>query len=109
MPDGAHTLMRVLEGQNVDSDEVQAAVAWKQENPKEFEDLAAWHKQLKAEYDKRLSAAEKYKKFHRMDPGVAAAMLGYDAINAEFHGESSSYTVILNRTKVILSDQRVAV
>ena len=35
------------------------------------------------------------------DPGAYAAMLGYDAINAEGHGASSSYTVILNRTKCI--------
>lgn len=36
------------------------------------------------------------------DLGVVAAALGYDAINAEFHGQSMSYTVVLNRTKVIL-------
>lgn len=35
------------------------------------------------------------------DPGAYAAMLGYDAINAENHGDSGSYTVILNRTKCI--------
>jgi uncharacterized protein with gpF-like domain len=33
--------------------------------------------------------------------GSYMASLGYDAINAEGHGESGSYTVILNRTKVI--------
>ena len=36
------------------------------------------------------------------DLGVFAAQLGYDAINAEGHGQSGSYTVILNRTKVII-------
>ena len=36
------------------------------------------------------------------DLGVVAAELGYDAINATGHGMSGSYTVILNRTKVIL-------
>lgn len=36
-----------------------------------------------------------------MDVGSVAALYGYDAINAEGHGESGSYTVILNRTKVI--------
>lgn len=35
------------------------------------------------------------------DIGSYAALLGYDAINAEGHGASGSYTVILNRTKVI--------
>ena len=38
------------------------------------------------------------------DVGVQAASMGYDAINAEGHGESGSYTVILNRTKVLLVD-----
>ena len=42
------------------------------------------------------------------DAGVLAAMLGYDAINAEGHGETGSYTVVLNRTKVILCDEPVA-
>lgn len=36
------------------------------------------------------------------DLGVFAATLGYDAINAEGHGESGSYTVVLNRTKLII-------
>lgn len=36
------------------------------------------------------------------DLGVFAAILGYDAINAEGHGESGSYTVVLNRTKLII-------
>lgn len=36
------------------------------------------------------------------DLGVFAAVLGYDAINAEGHGESDSYTVVLNRTKLII-------
>lgn len=35
------------------------------------------------------------------DIGSYAAAKGYDAINAEGHGESGSYTVVLNRTKVI--------
>lgn len=43
------------------------------------------------------------------DIGCAMAALGYDAINAEGHGNSGSYTVVLNRTKVILSEQRVDV
>lgn len=42
------------------------------------------------------------KKFSKLDDGAFAALWGYDAINAENHGESGSYTVILNRTKVIL-------
>lgn len=37
-----------------------------------------------------------------MDPGAIAALHGYDAINAEGHGDSGSYTVVLNRTKLII-------
>ena len=43
------------------------------------------------------------------DIGSYMAALGYDAINAEGHGESQSYTIVLNRTKVILSNERLRV
>lgn len=36
------------------------------------------------------------------DISTLAIEMGYDAINAEGHGESDSYTVILNRTKLII-------
>lgn len=36
------------------------------------------------------------------DYGTLAAAMGYDAINAEGHGASGSYTVVLNRTKLII-------
>ena len=35
------------------------------------------------------------------NPGVLVTEMGYDAIMATGHGESGSYTVILNRTKVL--------
>jgi hypothetical protein len=44
---------------------------------------------------------DRAREIDRMDLGSYAALLGYDAINAEGHGESGSYTVILNRTAVI--------
>lgn len=45
------------------------------------------------------------KKYHgTKDPGVLAAEMGYDAIKATGHGESGSYTVILNRTKIIFCE-----
>jgi len=47
-------------------------------------------------------------KFKDLDIGVYAAMKGYDAINAEGHGESGSYTVILNRTKVLILDEKIS-
>lgn len=37
-----------------------------------------------------------------MDAGSFAAARGYDAINATGHGASGSYTVVLNRTKLII-------
>ena len=40
-----------------------------------------------------------------LDTGALAAMLGYDAINADGHGASGSYTVVLNRTKTIFLDE----
>lgn len=56
------------------------------------------------EYSKKVESesAEIRKKYG--DIGSYAAALGYDAINAEGHGESGSYTVILNRTKTIILD-----
>ena len=36
------------------------------------------------------------------DVSTLAAEMGYDVINAEGHGQSGSYTVILNRTKLII-------
>lgn len=39
------------------------------------------------------------------DEGTKAAEMGYDAINAEGHGKSDSYTVVLNRTKLIIKGE----
>ncbi len=55
------------------------------------------------EHDRRIEQAKMYQqKFN--DIGSLAAALGYDAINAEGHGQSGSYTVILNRTKLIIKE-----
>lgn len=40
------------------------------------------------------------------DAGVKAVSLGYDVINAEGHGDSESYTIILNRTKLIILEEK---
>ena len=47
-------------------------------------------------------ASSEFSAVEGMDPGAIAALHGYDAINAEGHGDSGSYTVILNRTKLII-------
>ena len=51
----------------------------------------------------RKKAYVEYAKFRNI--GAFAAALGYDAINAHGHGQSMSYTVVLNRTKVILQKE----
>ena len=47
-------------------------------------------------------ANNRYGEITNMNIGSFAVLNGYDAINAEGHGESGSYTVILNRTKLII-------
>jgi hypothetical protein len=44
---------------------------------------------------------ENRKKNEITNIGSFAASKGYDVIDAEEHGASGSYTVILNRTKII--------
>lgn len=54
------------------------------------------------EYNKKYEAyANKIFK-NKYDIGSMVALLGYDVINVAGHGESNSYTVILNRTKLII-------
>lgn len=57
---------------------------------------------LKGDMDEIARINDYAKKINSMDYGSYAAMKGYDAINAEGHGESGSYTVVLNRTKLII-------
>lgn len=49
---------------------------------------------------------EAVKDIANMDLGSFAASMGYDVINAVGHGESGSYTVILNRTKLIIKEPK---
>jgi hypothetical protein len=53
-------------------------------------------------YDAAISMTNRRIMESGYDVGVLAAEMGYDAINAVGHGQSGSYTVILNRTKIIL-------
>ena len=79
------------------------------------EETVSWYRGLSKEEKDRVSKSEKVQaivgkareaeeNFLRLDDGAKAAMKGYDAIKAENHGESGSYTVILNRTKTIFLD-----
>lgn len=67
----------------------------KQFHPQEHRKLNAYKKQV----DK------KFEESSIQNIGSYAAARGYDAINAVGHGESGSYTVILNRTKLIIKEQ----
>lgn len=65
---------------------------------------------IDAAYNHRAQAAEPINDLLRRgldatidkDPGVMAAEMGYDAINAAGHGETGSYTIVLNRTKLVI-------
>ena len=76
-----------------------SARVFEKENPDRYKEIVDKHFE-KAESIMD-SAMEQYHKLRALDDGSFAAMLGYDAINAEGHGRSGSYTVILNRSKVI--------
>lgn len=76
-----------------------------QELSKEFSKIGEEaKKRYNEEHDRRIERATMLQ--HKFsDPGSLAAALGYDAINAEGHGQSGSYTVILNRTKCIFKGE----
>lgn len=59
-----------------------------------------WDSLTDEEQNKFLDEAKKNADFE--DYGSYAVAKGYDAINAEGHGQSGSYTVILNRTKLVI-------
>lgn len=74
----------------------KSALAYGEEDLNEFveyvsEDLAGY-----------LSRSDELRELREMNIGSWAAAKGYDAINAEGHGDSGSYTVVLNRTKLII-------
>lgn len=78
------------------------AKSWEREDPDGYDAFIeaqgkAWDKYKDAIEEVRLATAS-------LDDGSKAAAMGYDAINAEGHGASGSYTVILNRTKLIIRE-----
>lgn len=54
------------------------------------------------QYNKTVEAYANKIARNRYDLGSMIALLGYDAINAAGHGATKSYTVVLNRTKLII-------
>ena len=112
LPMEEFNLYNVMMGRGVaglSDEEVKKVAAYRDKNPDRVADIQRFvESQMKAkeEYEQE---AKKYDRFTHMDLGVLAALLGYDAINAEGHGSSGSYTVVLNRTKVILDEDAVDV
>lgn len=105
-------LYRVMMGMgtgNLSQEGIKKVVAWRNSHKDRLEEIKTFAELQVEKAEKAREEAKKYEKFRSMDPGVLAASLGYDAINAEGHGETNSYTVILNRTKLIISQSRVDV
>lgn len=74
--------------------------------PKEFTLLSNEVRQLDKElgFSQAIMQTNLRIKNDGYDYGILAAEMGYDAINGAGHGATGSYTVVLNRTKLILYD-----
>ena len=57
--------------------------------------------------DYKKMRAKRLNQIRIMNNGSLAAMYGYDAINVGGGGRSGNYTVILNRTKMIIKEPEV--
>lgn len=66
------------------------------------EDLNEFVEYVSEDLTGYLSRSDELRELREMNIGSWAAAKGYDAINAEGHGDSGSYTVVLNRTKLII-------
>lgn len=66
------------------------------------EDLNEFVEYVSEDLTGYLSRSDELRELREMNIGSWAAAKGYDAINAEGHGASGSYTVVLNRTKLII-------
>lgn len=108
------------EGLEIDFDNVDRSLfeesvklRFKISQAKDFDTSASLSKEIDELIEKSDKATKKaIKRFGLLDDirteyekynvGSISVLHGYDAINAEGHGESGSYTVILNRTKLII-------
>lgn len=98
--EGCEALFKIQTGQKVENSDFDKVLQWQATNPEEYQ--AAMSFVIEAQK----KASEITFENMNMDIGAYAALKGYDAINAEGHGESGSYTVILNRSKAIILDER---
>lgn len=74
----------------------KAEITYSQEDLDELVDYA------REDIREYLDRSEELSSLRDMNLSSWAAAKGYDAINAEGHGDSGSYTVVLNRTKLII-------
>ena len=74
----------------------EAAADWHKRDPKGYKKAEDLMKEINTEIEEIIERNDS------MDDGTYAVLKGYDAINAEGHGDSGSYTVILNRTKLVI-------
>lgn len=80
------------------AEEKNRARQFERSNPDEYDDIA---ERLGSTFDGyRREIQDEVEKYDNISSFAAA--IGYDAINAVGHGASGSYTVILNRTKMIV-------
>ena len=98
--EGCEALFKIQTDQKVENSDFDKVLQWQATNPEEYQ--AAMSFVIEAQK----KASEITFENMNMDIGAYAALKGYDAINAEGHGESGSYTVILNRSKAIILDER---
>lgn len=93
--EGCEAFFRVQTGRSQDGD-FNKAFVWMSAHKDEYEAAEKLRQEVVVE------AEEIRNTYLKMDAGSYAALKGYDAINAVGHGESGSYTVILNRTKLVV-------
>ena len=98
--EGCEAFFKIQTGKQVENSDFDKVLQWQATNPEEYQ--AAMSFVIEAQK----KASEITFENMNMDIGAYAALKGYDAINAEGHGESGSYTVILNRSKAIILDER---
>lgn len=97
-----HALKKQWEAYQKDMQEVRKLNG--SSNPADWDKADILSEKAEAKYP---AASEFHSEIVRLgnsykDTGVMAAEMGYDAINAKGHGTTDSYTVVLNRTKLII-------
>lgn len=93
--EGCAAFLRTQIGDIKDGD-FEAAADWHKRDPKGYKKAEDLMKEINTEIEEIIERNDS------MDDGTYAVLKGYDAINAEGHGDSGSYTVILNRTKLVI-------